>query len=59
MEHQKILNLINEASDSKFATRKRNILNYQTNASHYVGNEITFNTVVLKSNLCFFNNGYI
>ena len=27
MEHPKILNLLNEASDSKFVTRKRNIVN--------------------------------
>ena len=27
MEHQKILNLLNEANDSKFITRKWNIAN--------------------------------
>ena len=27
MEHQKVLNLLNEASDSKFVTRKWNIVN--------------------------------
>ena len=27
MEHQKILNLLNEANDSKFVTRKWNIVN--------------------------------
>ena len=27
MEHQKILNFLNEASDSKFVTRKWNIAN--------------------------------
>ena len=27
MEHQKILNLLNEANDSKSVTRKRNIVN--------------------------------
>ena len=32
MEHQKILNSLNEASDSKFATRKWNIVNNQSNA---------------------------
>ena len=29
MEHQKILDLLNEASDSKFVTRKWNIVNDQ------------------------------
>ena len=27
MEHQKMINLLNEASDSKFVTRKWNIVN--------------------------------
>ena len=31
MEHQKILNLLNEASDSRFVTRKLNIVNDQSN----------------------------
>ena len=31
MEHQKILNLLNEANDSKFVTRKWNIANGQSN----------------------------
>ena len=38
MEHQKTLNLLNEASDSKFVTR--NIVNDQSNASYSVENEI-------------------
>ena len=31
MEHQKILNLLNEANDSKFLTRKWNIVNHNSN----------------------------
>ena len=31
MEHQKILNLLNEASDSEFVTIKWNIANDQSN----------------------------
>ena len=38
MEHQRILNLLNEAGDSKFAARKWNIVNYQSNANYSVGN---------------------
>ena len=38
MEHQKILNLLNEESNSKFVTRKWNIVNDQSNANHDVGN---------------------
>ena len=52
MEHQKILNLLNEANDSEFVTRKRNIVNDNSNANYGVGNEINYNIEVLKSNLC-------
>ena len=53
MEHQKTLNLMNEASDSKFVTREWNIFNDQSNANYDVGNE------VLRSNLCDYNDAYI
>ena len=59
MEHQKILNLLNEASDSKFVTRKWNIANDNSKANYDVGNEITYNKEVLKFNLCHYNNAYI
>ena len=38
MEHQNILNLSTEASDSKFVTRNRNIVNTQTTANYNAGN---------------------
>ena len=41
MKHQKILNLLNEASDSKFVTRKWNIVNDQSNSNYDVENEIS------------------
>ena len=56
MEHQIILNLLNEASDSKFVTRKWKIVNEQSNANYDVGHKIVYNTEVLKSNLCDFND---
>ena len=59
MEHQKLLNLLNEASDSKFVTRKCNIVNDQSNANYDVGNEVIYNTEVLKSNLRDYNRAYI
>ena len=37
MEHKKILNLLNEASNSKFLTRKWNIVNDQSNANYNAG----------------------
>ena len=41
MEHQKLLNLLNEASNSRFATRKWNIVNDQSNRDYDVGNDAT------------------
>ena len=59
MKHKKILNLLNEAGDSKFVTRKWNIVNDQSNANYDAGNEIIYNTEVLKPDLCDFNDAYI
>ena len=47
MEHQKIWNLLNKSSDFKFVTRNQNIVN-----------EIIYNTEVLKSDLCDYNDAY-
>ena len=51
MEHEKTLNLLNEANDSKFVTRKWNVANDQSNANYDVGNEIIYNTELLKYKL--------
>ena len=51
MGHQKLLNSFNEKNDSKFLTRKWNIVNYQSNTSYVVGNEIIYNIKALKPNL--------
>ena len=59
MKHQKILNLLIEAKDFKFVTRTWNIVNDQSNADYDVGNEVVYNTEVLKSNLCDYNNAYV
>ena len=52
MKHQKILHLLNEGNDSKLVTRKWNIVNDNSNANYGVGNEIMYNTKVLKANYC-------
>ena len=39
MEHQKILNWLNKASDSKFVTRKWNIVNDTSKSNYGRGNE--------------------
>ena len=59
MELQKMLHLLNGANDSKFVTRKWNIVNGNSKANYEGGNEITYNKEVLKSNLCDCNDGYI
>ena len=59
MEHQKISNWLNETSDSKFVTRRRNIVKDQLNINYYAGNKIIYNTEVLKSNRCNYNDIYI
>ena len=58
MEHQKILGSLNKANDSKFATRKWNIVNDLSNAKGDLKNESTGNTEVLKYNICDYNNAY-
>ena len=59
MKHQKILNLLNETNDSKFVTRKWNIVNDNSKSNYDATNEITYNTEILKSNLCDYNDAYI
>ena len=59
MEHQKVLKLLNEASDSKLVTGKWNIVNDNSKANYDAENEISYNTEVLKSNLCDYSNAYI
>ena len=56
MGHQKILSLLNEASDYRYVTRKWNI--DQSNANYNVESEIIYNTEALKSNLCDNNDAY-
>ena len=40
MEYQKTLNILNEASDTKFVTRKWNIVNDKSNVNYDVGNDV-------------------
>ena len=53
------MNLLNEASDSRFVTKKWNIVNDQSNANYDVRNEIIYNAEVLKSNNYDYNDAYI
>ena len=40
-------------------TRKWNIVNDNSKANYGVGNQITYNTEISKSNLCDYNDAYI
>lgn len=53
------MSIFNASSDSKLATRKSNIVKDQSNASYDVTNGITYNTDVLKFNLCNYKDAYI
>ena len=50
---------MNEASDSKFVTRKWNIVSDSSVSNYEEENEVIFNTEVLKSNLRDYNDAYI
>ena len=59
MISQKIMNLLNEAINSSFVTRKWDIVNVQSNTNYIVGNEIIYSSEILKSNLCDYINTYL
>ena len=59
MKNQKLLNLVDEASDSKFVIRTWSIANKQSNAKYNVANKINYNVQVWKSIFCDFNDAYI
>ena len=51
MEHYEILDLLNDTNDSKFVTRKLNIVKDNLKANYDGRNEIIYNKEVVKSNL--------
>ena len=51
--------LLDEENDFKFVARKWNIVNDQSNANCGIESEIIYNTDVLRSNLCDYNNASI
>ena len=59
MQHQKLLNLLNEANDSKLVTKKWNTVNDNSKSNYDATNEIIYNTEILKPNLSDYNNAYI
>ena len=59
IEQQQKLILLNETNDSKFVTRKWNIVNNNSKSNYDEENEISYITEILKSNLCDYNDAYI
>ena len=59
MEHQKMLHLLNEANNYKFVSRKWKSVNGNSKSNYGVGTEIIYNTEVLKSNLCDYNDASV
>ena len=61
MEHQKAVNLLNEASGSRFLRKKTGIspaIN-QRHIYYELGSDVIYYTEVLNSNLCDFNDACI
>ena len=61
MEHQKIVNLIDDASDqpSKFTTKKWVEINDESRGTYNANSQIKFKTTMLKSSLCDYSDAYI
>ena len=50
--------MLNETNGSKLVTRKGNIVNDNSKWNYDATNEVTYNTEILKSNLCDYNDAY-
>ena len=61
MEYQKIVNLIDDASNQPFKFRTKNWIkiNYKSRTKYNVNSQIKFKTTILKSSLCDYIDAYI
>ena len=61
MEHQKIANLLDDASNqpSKFKTKNWVEVNDESRGTYDVNSQIKFKTTMLKSSLCDYSDAYI
>ena len=60
MEYQKIVNLLDNASNQPFKFRTRNWVEINDESRRtYAGNDIKFKTTMLRSNLCDYADAYI
>ena len=60
MEYQKVINLLDNASNQQFKFRTRNWVEINDESrGTYAGNSIKFKTTILKFNLCHYAEAYI
>ena len=61
MEHQKITNVLDNASNqlSKFRTKNWVEINYESRGLYNVNSQIKFKATMLKSSLCDYSDAYI
>ena len=61
MEYQKIINLLDNASNqsSKFRTKNWVEISDESRGTHNVNSQIKFKTTMLKSSLCDYSDAYI
>ena len=61
MEHQKIINLLDETTNqpSEFRTRNWVEINDESQGTYSVSNQINFKTLMIRSNLCDYSDTHI
>ena len=61
MEYQKVANLLHDASNqpSKFKTKNRVEMNYESRGTYHVNSQIKSKSTMLKSSLCDYSDVYI
>ena len=61
MEYQKIINLLDDATNqpSKFRTRNWVEINDESRVTYNYGSDIKFKTSMIRSNLCDYSDAYI
>ena len=59
MEHHKMYKLLNDSTNSKFATRNQIDVNNLSNGQFYVYRNIRFKTPMLRSGFCDYSDEYL
>ena len=61
MEYQKIINLLDNTPNqpTKFRTKKRVEINYESRGTYNTNNQIRFKDSILRTSICDYSDGYI